>query len=65
MVRLKRNSNTLRLWKFDETAKRVTSTETHIGVNRRIVRNIQVHCVGGMHRSLVRLGVVAHITLRA
>jgi len=46
MVRLKRNSNTLRLWKFDETAKRVTSTETHIGVNRRIVRNIQVHCVG-------------------
>jgi len=36
------HSNTLRLWKFDEVAKRVTSTESHIGVNRRIVRNIQV-----------------------
>jgi len=36
------DSNTLRQWKFDEKAKRLSSTETHIGVNRRIVRNIQV-----------------------
>ena len=36
------HSNTLRLWKLDEQAKRVHATETHIGANRRIVRNIQV-----------------------
>jgi len=47
------NSNTLRLWKLDEKAKRVNSTETHIGVNRRIVRNIQVQegrCAAGVTR---------------
>jgi len=43
-------SNNLRLWRFDEEKKRVTSTETHIGVNRRIVRNIQVGGVWRCHQ---------------